>query len=278
MIDFICIGAQKAGTSWLFEVLCENPSVWLAPYKEVHFFDRDGKRTEISDWERKRLSRLIRRERARGDQCNDAYVDYLQKLRLVQARTLDWYRQVYSWQTPEGVVRGEITPSYLDLPEERVAYARQILGSVKVILIVRWPYDREISQIRMRANRAIGQKGRRITTDLEWTRFYDGMKLHGARGSYEAGISNWERHFGKENVLIMPFGDIRDEPERFIERTETFLGIPHFENYQQLRQQIHPTKKREIPQHIKDLVQESAAAEVEYLKSRFDDDFMRRIR
>ena len=35
--DFICLGAPRAGTTWLYECLNEHPGVFL-PLKEVHFF------------------------------------------------------------------------------------------------------------------------------------------------------------------------------------------------------------------------------------------------
>ncbi|MEO9945223.1 sulfotransferase [Paraglaciecola sp.] len=37
---FICIGAQRAGTTWLHECLSEHPDVYVPPEKELHFFDR----------------------------------------------------------------------------------------------------------------------------------------------------------------------------------------------------------------------------------------------
>ena len=37
---FLCIGAHKAGTTWLQKVLETHPDVFL-PMKEIHFFDRD---------------------------------------------------------------------------------------------------------------------------------------------------------------------------------------------------------------------------------------------
>lgn len=40
MIDFIGIGAQKCGTSWLYACLYEHPEIY-APIKEIHFFSRD---------------------------------------------------------------------------------------------------------------------------------------------------------------------------------------------------------------------------------------------
>lgn len=255
----------------------EHPSVWLAPYKEVHFFDREGKSEYISDWEHKRLGREIRRKtRSLGEDA--PYVKYLERLNTFTSRTLDWYEGVYSWQTPPGVLRGEVTPSYLDLPAERVAYAREILGPTKIILIIRDPYERELSQLRMKAARLANKKGRVFDSEAAWQQLYKEMKWRGPRGNYEAGIANWEEHFGTDSMLIMPFGDIRNRPEEFIKRVEAFLGLQHFDNYEKIREQIHSTQKLEIPQHVKDLALAHTAPEVDYLRSRFDDDFMASIR
>jgi hypothetical protein len=38
--DFLVIGAQKAGTTWLYAQLQNHPQVWLPPIKEIHYFDR----------------------------------------------------------------------------------------------------------------------------------------------------------------------------------------------------------------------------------------------
>lgn len=40
-LDFLGIGAQKAGTTWLFEHLSKHPEIaFPAPVKEVHFWDK----------------------------------------------------------------------------------------------------------------------------------------------------------------------------------------------------------------------------------------------
>ncbi|MGD1948605.1 MAG: hypothetical protein ACFB14_03045 [Leptolyngbyaceae cyanobacterium] len=39
-IDFLGIGAQKAGTTWLWSILKTHPDVWIPPKKELHYFDR----------------------------------------------------------------------------------------------------------------------------------------------------------------------------------------------------------------------------------------------
>jgi hypothetical protein len=52
MIDFLGIGAQKAGTTWMFEHLCRHPEVNFPGGKELHFWDgqsgADGR-----DWVRR---------------------------------------------------------------------------------------------------------------------------------------------------------------------------------------------------------------------------------
>lgn len=37
--DFLGIGAQKAGTTWLHENLCHHPDLYLPEPKELHYFD-----------------------------------------------------------------------------------------------------------------------------------------------------------------------------------------------------------------------------------------------
>jgi len=41
MLDFLGIGAQKAGTTWLYAQLSRHPQVRFPAGKEVHFWDRD---------------------------------------------------------------------------------------------------------------------------------------------------------------------------------------------------------------------------------------------
>src|SRR5215471_4218872 len=37
--DFLCVGAQKAGTSWLYQQLEPHPDFWMPPLKELHYLD-----------------------------------------------------------------------------------------------------------------------------------------------------------------------------------------------------------------------------------------------
>ena len=56
--DFLGIGAQKAGTTWLGRNLQAHPEVWMPRVKEVHYFD------EKIHESRNTTLRLVRRSSA----------------------------------------------------------------------------------------------------------------------------------------------------------------------------------------------------------------------
>jgi Sulfotransferase domain len=39
--DFLIVGAEKSGTTWLKHVLNENPEIFIPSEKEIHFFDKE---------------------------------------------------------------------------------------------------------------------------------------------------------------------------------------------------------------------------------------------
>jgi hypothetical protein len=55
--DFVIIGAQKAGTTVLFDMLAEHPQVSLSTVKEIHYFDINFRRGE--EWYRRHFDRHI---------------------------------------------------------------------------------------------------------------------------------------------------------------------------------------------------------------------------
>jgi len=54
MLDFLGIGAQKAGTTWLYEALALHPQIRFPEGKEVHFWD--AHRSRGVDWYRSRFA------------------------------------------------------------------------------------------------------------------------------------------------------------------------------------------------------------------------------
>ena len=111
--DFIGIGAQKAGTTWLDRNLRAHPQVWMPKRKELHYFDRRIADTVPPDDE--------------------------------------WYASMFA--PGEGHVTGEITPAYSMLDQGRVAHVHRIVPHAKIVFFMRNPIERAWSQAVMQFNR-----------------------------------------------------------------------------------------------------------------------------
>src|SRR4029453_18936667 len=55
--DFLCVGAQKAGTSWLYHQLVSHPDFWMPPVKELHYFDEmtHSRHPDPENWRKARI-------------------------------------------------------------------------------------------------------------------------------------------------------------------------------------------------------------------------------
>lgn len=67
--DFVYIGPDKAGSSWLHEVLRTHPQVFLPPAKGLYFFDRHPERGR--DWYVSQFDGAGPRHLVRGEICQD---------------------------------------------------------------------------------------------------------------------------------------------------------------------------------------------------------------
>ena len=66
--NFLYVGPDKAGSSWLHEVLLKHPDVYLTPAKDLYFFDRYYDRG--SSWYAAQF-RDARQEKIVGEVCQD---------------------------------------------------------------------------------------------------------------------------------------------------------------------------------------------------------------
>jgi hypothetical protein len=113
--DFLIIGAEKAGTTWLHDVLSAHPDLFLPDAKELHFFNRfDSNGREIDNFAR---------------------------------RGLGWYEGHFE-AAERGNPAGEATPLYLCDPAAP-GRIRRTLPEARFIVLLRDPVDRSWSHYRM---------------------------------------------------------------------------------------------------------------------------------
>ena len=279
MPDFIGIGAQKAGTTWLYDMLAQNPSIWLPPLKEVHYFDyinapeaRRIKRTEHFEKVAKQL------ERGKLDKGSDsdgvAKAAFLRSLIGNHLHTPAWYESIFDYPGAQGRVKGEITPAYLELDETMMQTLSGMLPDTKFVLIIREPVARTLSQLKMAVARARLAPG--VTPD--WSHLLKRIKTN-TRGNYQSAIPLWQKSVGSDRLLIRPFGMVRNEPAALLREIEDFIGAEHFDGYEDMTEPSHKTKDvAAVPDWVVEEIETMGAPQKDYLIEAFGEEFYRNTR
>ena len=236
---FLCIGAQKAATSWLAHNLRQHPEVWMPPIKEIHYFDRvEGRVPAGQQGARGGLAqrRLASHLFPRGTRPS---LRAWRTVRLMRAHpvwaarfllgrwTDRWYRSLFPRRA--GLVTGEATPAYARLDAEGVAHVARVAPSARVIYMLRDPVERAWSGARMNARKRFG---REIAEEpaAEQIAFLadgaDGLHRRFRRHSeYVANLGRWERRYASGRVHLAYFDDVVAEPARVLRSVYRFLGV-----------------------------------------------------
>jgi hypothetical protein len=131
--DFLCVGAQKGGTSWLYQQLASHPDFWMPPIKELHYFDKLS-----------RTKAAPPRPRDERDLC------FLERIKGLSAKShiaLENYARLFE---PKGsLLSGDISPTYSMLNDEIIERVASYFPNLKVIFLARDPVDRAWSQLSM---------------------------------------------------------------------------------------------------------------------------------
>ncbi|MDA9019760.1 sulfotransferase [Flavimaricola sp.] len=153
-----CIGAQKSGTSWLYETLLKSRCCHFGPTKEMHYFDVQAG-TEISHL-KERIAMARRRVDALQTPASPDNEKHLRRLAdLVDL--LGMYsgpRSGFDRHRPylKQMLKGhkgekwlcDFTPSYAGLPAKVFAEMAG-MGGARFIFVMRDPVARMWSQLRM---------------------------------------------------------------------------------------------------------------------------------
>jgi hypothetical protein len=202
MPDFLVIGAPKAGTTALHAALARHPGLYMSAIKEPKFFLSDGPPP------------------AKGGP-GDA----------LTYREHVWRRPDYEAlfdPAPAGTLRGESTPLYL-YDRAAMRRIRETLPGAKLIVIVRDPVERAHSNWTHLWSaglepigdfvRACAEEERRAAAG--WASFwhYIGLGLYGEQLEYLFTL------FPREQVLVLRYRLLVDEPAQSLDRICGFLGV-----------------------------------------------------
>jgi Sulfotransferase family len=232
--DFLCVGAQKGGTTWLYRQLACHPDFWMPPVKELHYFD------------------LLARTHADPPRPRDARdVCFLERVRRLSGRSyidLDNYALLFE---PKGsLLSGDITPAYSMLNDELIERVVSYFPNLKVIFLARDPVERAWSQLSMgvRLQNISPFDGTDVDEVLQ-NLLNPGVLLR----SYPSKIvARWKRHVRADLFHIFFFDDLERNPVELRRSILRFLGsdpdkpgvrsrTDHISNGQ--RKKLQPTDK-----------------------------------
>jgi hypothetical protein len=200
--DFLVAGVPKAGTSALHAALVRHPQLFLPEVKEPKFFLTDGPPPS-----------------AGGPGDRQTYQEHV------------WRRADYEAlfdPAPPGTLRGEATPFYLhDLASHgRIA---RLIPHARLILVLRDPVDRAHSNwshlwgagLEPEADflRAVQLEPARRARG--WAAFWHYTDL----GRYGSQLRHLLEHFPREQILLLRYRDLRDDPRGTVDRVCRFLGV-----------------------------------------------------
>lgn len=274
-VDFLCIGSQKAGTTWLHANLIEHPGVWMPFLKEVHHFDSRFHEQGLNA-ARSRIVRKVKEQIARARQKkpkDKAAIQYFRGCKNPEKIFSDeWYGHLFS-PAPPGAKKGEITPAYSTLPDAGLDDLKAATPGAKIIYLIRDPHNRTLSAIRMLAHR---RKFDKITKDQqdEEIRAYFGRERYVVAGDYADLVPRWDARYTEgADILYLPFGHIKTDPAGLLRKIEDFLGLEPFTGYPTLASQVHAGKPYDPPDWARQQSEERAGPHRAFLKERFGEAF-----
>jgi len=221
---FVCVGAQKSGTTWLARVLADHPEVFVTPVKEIHYFDHiRGLTQHLSD--RKFRSRYRKFHQKLWTQPHRLrhnwrlwswYRDYM-------SRPLDdaWYVNLFR-QRGGKTMAGEVTPEYALIGREGFEHIRRLAPAARVLYIMRNPVTQGWSQV-LHHCRANGLDVTRLSAH-EVIALCDMPRVM-ELGDYRRTLDELFAVFDAEQTRIFFYEDIHQDRARAIAEVCKFLHV-----------------------------------------------------
>ncbi len=191
-IDFLVVGAQKSGTTTLHSYLDDHPQIQMASKKEVHFFNNN-------------------------------------QFFLNSEPDYDFYHSWFNFDD-NAKLRGEVTPAYLYCRDAAVRIW-QYNPAMKIVIILRSPIERAFSHWNMEINRGAESLGFEEALLKESERCGETLPLQHYvysyldRGFYSSQIREYWRCFGKKQILVLKYDDLRENLTLLLEELFDFLEI-----------------------------------------------------
>ena len=202
---FLIIGAQKAGTTWLADMIRQHPEVYMPGTKELHFFNKKANVRKGLSWYEAHFEECTAPERG------EATPNYL------------WF--------PTDPAEIEESGRTQNVPKR----VRGVYPSLKFIVSLRNPVDRAVSAYRTLI------RGGYISPQ---TSIIEAAHRHGilSMGDYQTQIEQWFSFFPRERFLFLVFEeDVKQNRAQTMEAVFSFLEVDTTFVPDELNERKHPS-------------------------------------
>jgi hypothetical protein len=214
-INFLIIGAQKAGTTSLFEYMRRHPEIYMPPEKEIAYFEADLAYRRGFNWFQSQVTGAA----PPGVRCGTASVGYMTGTPFRDIPLDDWAPEQTS-------VEGRIE----DVIPERI---REVLPDVKLLCVLRDPVQRAISHHRMAVLDGLeSQPFDTAITHLMEPRAMQharsvatGYNGYIARGEYGRILAGFLRLFSREQLKVIFSTDLAEHTRHVLPEVFDFIDV-----------------------------------------------------
>ncbi|MEQ9258616.1 MAG: sulfotransferase [Roseovarius sp.] len=253
----LCVGAQKSGTTWLYNRMAEHEDTRTSLFKEMHYFTTVHNRNlqgpalkaeamrQMIEKEPRRVAEYFRALATGETPENDEH-------RLFRPMNDEWYVGMFRGN---GRYTLDFTPAYAKLGDEAHAHIQRISERQKVIFVMREPLDRALSAVRY----LFKGRGQNIATATEAeimdvARNPQIVKL----SNYKKTIDTLERNYAAENLRFLFYETMMNEKARTLDAICDWLEISRLSlPSEKLEARDNSTAAADIPAAVVDYLAEA---------------------
>lgn len=254
-----CVGATKAGTSWLHDHLSGHDECYFRTIKELHYFGLSGP-ADVEAAVRKTTKEIARisdlPEKADGHKAMKArkLADLRAWLQVLAAPPADLaaYRDYLTDGMAGAKVVGDVTPGYALLPEDRLKAMASVARDVRIIYLLRDPLARLWSHVRMVVSGVAPDRFKPEAVALLELIISGGKSAAAnsivARGDYASILPKLTKVFDPKRLMIMFYEDLFSLDG--IEKLSNFIGIKP--RQVDLNKRVHQGEPLALPPALRD--------------------------
>jgi len=255
----MCIGAQKAGTTWLGKQLQNHPNVYTPPIKEIHHFDSIHRK--VNHKVRNKRIRMYKKHVAKMAFLKFSNPNYIQTTKwllnycVTPKNDDEWYLSLFD--IPGNIINNKSvfvdnTPEYSIIDKKGLQHIKNIHPNVKIIFLMREPKSRVWSAIRYFSK---NNPEKTLLEDNEKMINFINERGTEKRNDYISIMKNIESVFSKENILYQFYENIFDSEMSqllFLEQICNFIKVEYDQSFfiDTISERVNATASQNIPDKI----------------------------